>query len=79
MPSPSNIDQRIGRNLRAARHAAGLSQTALAQELGVTFQQVQKYENGVNRISAATLFAAARALGLGVDAFFAGLPQGAKR
>lgn len=48
----SSINTRIGKNLRAARHAAGLSQAALGDKIGVSFQQVQKYEKGVNRIDA---------------------------
>ena len=48
--TPSAIDQRLGAQLRARRLALGISQTELANKLGVTFQQVQKYENGMNRI-----------------------------
>lgn len=48
--SPLPVDMVVGQNIRAARLNAGLSQTELAQACGVTFQQVQKYENGVNRV-----------------------------
>ncbi|HKV66435.1 MAG TPA: helix-turn-helix transcriptional regulator, partial [Rhodanobacteraceae bacterium] len=48
-------DRTIGTRLRALRLAKGLSQTALGKELGVTFQQVQKYEHGTNRISGSSL------------------------
>ena len=48
---PDNIDVEVGRRVRVERMARGLSQTELASRIGVTFQQVQKYESGVNRIS----------------------------
>lgn len=56
------VDLSIGARLRARRRELGLSQSDLARKLGVSFQQVQKYESGANRISASTLIAAARAL-----------------
>jgi transcriptional regulator with XRE-family HTH domain len=56
------MDQLLGRKLRALRERGGLSQAAIAQKVGVTFQQVQKYERGANRISATRLVAFARAL-----------------
>jgi len=56
------LDLSIGARLRARRRQMGLSQTELAAQLGVSFQQVQKYERGANRISASTLIAAAQAL-----------------
>ena len=49
----SQIDRAIGQRLRAYRLAAGMSQTAVGDHLGVTFQQIQKYEKGVNRLSGA--------------------------
>jgi transcriptional regulator with XRE-family HTH domain len=48
---PDNIDVEVGRRVRVERIARGLSQTDLAKHIGVTFQQVQKYESGANRIS----------------------------
>jgi ribosome-binding protein aMBF1 (putative translation factor) len=48
--SPTDIDREVGKRLRVLREEAGMSQTALGARSGVTFQQVQKYENGVNRL-----------------------------
>ena len=53
----SRIDRAIGQRLRAYRLAAGMSQTAVGNHLGVTFQQIQKYEKGVNRLSGSRLVA----------------------
>jgi len=53
----------IGARMRTRRRQLGLSQSDLAERLGVSFQQVQKYERGANRVAASTLFAAAQALG----------------
>lgn len=60
------LDLSIGARLRARRRQMGLSQTELAVQLGVSFQQVQKYERGANRVSASTLVAAAQALSTSV-------------
>lgn len=70
---PHPVDRHVGRAIRLRRHELGVSQQALAAQLGISFQQVQKYERGANRISASMLYAAARALGLPPGAFFAGL------
>jgi transcriptional regulator with XRE-family HTH domain len=56
------LEQSIGARLRARRRQLGLSQSDLAERLGVSFQQVQKYERGANRIAASSLVAAAEAL-----------------
>ena len=72
----NTIDRRIGQNLRDKRLAASMSQEALGDALGVTFQQVQKYEKGVNRVSASGLWLAAVAIGVPVAAFFEGLGAG---
>jgi len=56
------LELSIGARMRARRRQLGLSQTDLAEKLGVSFQQVQKYERGTNRIAASTLVAAANAL-----------------
>ena len=61
-PRTSEADRTIGARVRTYRLTAGLSQTDLANRLGVTFQQVQKYENGKNRISAGKVCAIAEAL-----------------
>jgi len=64
------VDIYVGARISLRRSALGLSQTALAQRIGVSFQQVQKYETGQNRISASRLHRVAQALGTSVDAFF---------
>jgi transcriptional regulator with XRE-family HTH domain len=64
------IDAYVGARIGLRRSALGLSQSALAQQLGVSFQQVQKYETGQNRISASRLHRAATVLGTSVDTFF---------
>jgi transcriptional regulator with XRE-family HTH domain len=56
------VDRAIGARVRARRRSLGMSQSDLAERLGVSFQQVQKYERGANRISGSTLVAASRAL-----------------
>ena len=61
---PDPLDVAIGSRVRARRRMLGLSQTALGEELGVTFQQVQKYERGINRISGSTLIRLGRVLGV---------------
>lgn len=55
--NPTHIDQHIGRYLRQLRKDASMTQTDLADSLGVTVQQIQKYERGTNRISASRLYA----------------------
>jgi transcriptional regulator with XRE-family HTH domain len=64
------IDAYVGARIGLRRSALGLSQSALAQQLGISFQQVQKYETGQNRISASRLHRAATVLGTSVDTFF---------
>ena len=64
------VDIYVGARIGLRRSALGLSQTALAQQLGISFQQVQKYETGQNRISASRLHHAATALGTSVETFF---------
>jgi transcriptional regulator with XRE-family HTH domain len=70
--SPTAIDAAVGRNLRIWRMAKGLSQSQLASRLGVTFQQVQKYEIGSNRIGTGRLVKAAGILGVPISALFDG-------
>ncbi len=57
LKATSQIDRDIGQRLRAYRLAAGMSQSAVGDHLGVSFQQVQKYEKGINRLSGASLAA----------------------
>jgi len=63
---PDNIDVEVGRLVRVQRIARGLSQTELGSQIGVTFQQVQKYESGANRISMGRLTRIGRVLGVHV-------------
>lgn len=67
------IDQYVGKRMRRFRKMADMSQTKLGEEIGVTFQQVQKYERGSNRISASRLYRAAHVLNITVGDFFAGV------
>jgi len=64
------IDAVVGARIAARRSAMGLSQTRLGQAIGVSCQQIQKYESGQNRVSASRLHAVAMTLGLPVAAFF---------
>ena len=74
-PAPHRVDVHVGARVRILRRASGMSQEALADRLGLTFQQVQKYERGANRISASKLFEIAAALNVPVSSFFEGLRQ----
>ena len=65
------VDLLVGRRVRLLRKCQGMSQTELANAIGLTFQQVQKYEKGTNRISASKLFEIAQALNVEVAALFA--------
>jgi transcriptional regulator with XRE-family HTH domain len=67
------IDRRLGQRVRTRRLEIGMSQEKLAETLGVTFQQVQKYEKGVNRIAASRLFDISGALDMPVARFFDGI------
>ena len=67
------IDVEIGARLRQARVAAGFTQTELGIQLGVSFQQVQKYEKGRNRIGGGRLYKIARVLGVKITYFFDGV------
>jgi transcriptional regulator with XRE-family HTH domain len=69
------VDRHVGQVMRARRRALQLSQTAVADRLGVSFQQLQKYERGTNRISASALHTLSLALDLPVARFFDGLPE----
>ena len=70
---PNEVDVYVGSRLRQRRRLLNVSQEKLADALGLTFQQVQKYERGFNRISASKLFEAARFLQSPIDYFFEGL------
>ncbi len=70
---PDATDIHVGARVRSLRRQQSLSQTDLAGELGLTFQQVQKYEKGTNRISSSKLYEIANRLGVPVGYFFEGL------
>jgi transcriptional regulator with XRE-family HTH domain len=78
---PDPIDVFVGMRVRERRLQAGLSQPALAKQLGVSFQAVQKYEAAEIRLSASTLYRLSRVLGAAPGYFFEGYgaPQAAKR
>lgn len=65
-PRSGEVDVAMGERIRRRRRELGLSQSALGSKLGITFQQVQKYENGTNRVSAAMLVRLAEALAIPV-------------
>lgn len=67
------VDTHVGRRIRDKRNERGMSQTEVANALGVTFQQVQKYERGTNRVGASRLFDLSRILSVPVQCFFEGL------
>jgi transcriptional regulator with XRE-family HTH domain len=73
---PNYIDVHVGSRIRMRRQLINMSQERLGELLGITFQQVQKYEKGANRISASRMFFAAKILGVPVQFFFEGLPGG---
>jgi transcriptional regulator with XRE-family HTH domain len=70
---PHPVDRHVGLHIRMRRKALGISQERLAESLGLTFQQVQKYERGANRVSASKLWEIARALRTNVAYFYEGL------
>lgn len=73
---PNPIDRHVGSRVRMRRMLAGVSQEKLGDALGLTFQQVQKYEKGSNRISASRLQQIAKMLDVPVSFFFDGAPTG---
>jgi transcriptional regulator with XRE-family HTH domain len=72
--SPSPTDRHVGARVRMRRMMLGMSQTKLGDAIGLTFQQVQKYEKGTNRIGASRLQHIAHILQVPVPFFFEGLP-----
>ncbi len=79
MPDP--VDIIVGRNVRAIRSKRRISQLELGDALGLTFQQIQKYEKGTNRVSASKLHQIAMFLGVDISSLFEGAetPDGAAR
>jgi transcriptional regulator with XRE-family HTH domain len=73
--SPNAVDIHVGARIRMRRKMLNVSQEHLADSLKLTFQQVQKYERGANRVSASKLYEIARTLQVPVSFFFEGLPD----
>lgn len=71
---PNYIDVHVGNRIRMRRQIVSMSQERLGELLGITFQQVQKYEKGSNRISASRLYNTAKILGVPVQFFFEDVP-----
>lgn len=71
--SPNPVDLHVGGRIRMRRKLLGVSQERLADDLGLTFQQVQKYERGANRVSASKLYEIAKSLQTSISYFFDGL------
>ncbi len=83
-PSPrpreaTNVDAHVGSRMRQRRSLLGMSQGQLGEVLGLTFQQVQKYERGTNRVGASRLWDLARALNVPVSFFYDGLENEAAK
>jgi len=76
---PNPIDTHVGRRMRARREMCGMPQKELARQLGISFQQVQKYESGANRISASKLWQLCDVLDVAPGYFFEGLAGGRAR
>lgn len=74
--APNPIDRHVGSRVRMRRMMISMSQEKLGERLGITFQQVQKYEKGTNRIGASRLQQIATILGVPVSFFFEGAPGG---
>jgi transcriptional regulator with XRE-family HTH domain len=73
--NPNPIDKHVGARIRMRRLMLEMSQEKLADKLGLTFQQVQKYEKGTNRVSASRLLHVSQILGVEIPFFFEGVPQ----
>ena len=69
------VDAHVGKRIRHRRWMVGMTQQQLADKVGIKFQQIQKYETGMNRISASRLWDISDALGVPISFFFEGLDQ----
>ena len=77
--SPTEIDIHVGKRLRRRRELLGLSQTEIGKRIDLTFQQIQKYENATNRISAGKLFKFGQILDVPICYFFPGFQRISQR
>jgi transcriptional regulator with XRE-family HTH domain len=75
----TDLDALIGARVKLRRKELGMSQSVLGAKLGITFQQIQKYENGTNRISAGCLYEISRALSVPITYFFQDCKAAAQR
>ncbi len=73
--APNPIDKHVGSRVRMRRMLVGMSQEKLGEALGLTFQQVQKYEKGTNRIGASRLHRIGTVLGVPIEFFYEGAPH----
>ena len=72
------VDAHVGKRIRHRRWMIGVTQQQLAEKVGIKFQQIQKYETGMNRVSASRLWDIADSLGVTIAFFFEGLIEGAQ-
>jgi transcriptional regulator with XRE-family HTH domain len=72
---PRAVDVHVGSRIRLRRNLLGMSQQSLGEALGLTFQQVQKYERGLNRVGASRLFDLSRVLDVPISFFFDDMPD----
>lgn len=68
--TPTEIDREIGRRIKTRRNQLGMNQQMLAERIGVSYQQVQKYENGTDRVGASRLYMIAKALNSDISEFY---------
>lgn len=73
--TPHPVDLHVGGRIKLRRNFLGMSQEKLGKAIGLTFQQVQKYEKGTNRVGASRLFELSQVLGVPVSYFFEGVPS----
>lgn len=78
LSDPNPVDIHVGKRLRQRRTFIGMTQEQLGAALGITFQQVQKYERGANRIGASRLFDICRILEVQPQFFFESMPEGSE-
>ena len=76
---PHPVDVHVGNKIRLRRRLLGMSQSAVSGAVGISFQQLQKYESGANRVGASRLYQLAGVLGVAPSAFFRGLDGGDNR
>ncbi|UXU74781.1 MULTISPECIES: helix-turn-helix domain-containing protein [unclassified Paracoccus (in: a-proteobacteria)] len=70
-----NVDVHVGKRIRHRRWMIGMTQQQLAEKVGIKFQQIQKYETGMNRVSASRLWDISRAVDVPISFFFEGLDE----